>query len=531
MKKIFLRSILLSLIGIAFFVNSYSLDSAVGEEIKIYLGEAKVIAVDNPTRAAIGNPAIADITSATKTEITLNPKAVGTTTLVLWDSFGEQSYRLKVLAEDINEAKRRIDNLLKSLKLPTVYTQAAEDEGKVLLLGKVKELRDKDRINTILGPLKAKTVDLIDVREEEAIVEIDVQVLELDKDSATTLGLTWPGQITISSGPKTVTGPITALIKLADLSQTAFSLRVDALVQEGKARVLSRPRVSCQSGKEAKLLVGGEVPIFSSTVISGAGGAATAGNVDYKEYGIILNIKPRVDSESGRIHLNLNVDISELGTVRTITTADAFAEAYPVTKRVVNTEVIVDNGKILALGGLIRQRSTEDITKYPWLGDIPVLGNFFKSRSLTTGGGQGQRGDTELYIILTPTIVSEAKVTPAKKESKAESKSMITMPTIVDNIPTPIAAYTRLIQKRILENLIYPSLAKEAGFQGTVKVGIHLSFQGKLLDAVIKESSGYKILDDNAISVARNIASYPPFPSSVDLKELWIEIPISYRLD
>lgn len=91
--------------------------------------------------------------------------------------------------------------------------------------------------------------------------------------------------------------------------------------------------------------------------------------------------------------------------------------------------------------------------------------------------------------------------------------------------------YTDLVKKRILERLTYPREAKEAGFQGTVKLKLHLSYQGELLEAAVEGPSGYKILDDNTIEVAKGIISYPAFPSTIDLSDLWVEIPIVYQLN
>jgi protein TonB len=91
--------------------------------------------------------------------------------------------------------------------------------------------------------------------------------------------------------------------------------------------------------------------------------------------------------------------------------------------------------------------------------------------------------------------------------------------------------YSNIVQRRILESLRYPSSAKEAGFQGTVKLNLHISYVGDLLDASVKDSSGYKVLDDNALKAAREVGTFPPFPSSIDLKDIWIEVPIIYKVD
>ena len=532
MKKGFLI-ISLIIAGLAVLpFKDYALDES-DEEIKLYLGEVKILSVSNPTRIAIGNPGVLDVTNVTKNEITLSPKAVGATNLVLWDNFGEQSYQVRVFAENIAEVKRRIDNLLARLNLPGVYTQAEEEEGKVLLLGRVKTAQDREKISTALGALKEKTVDLIVVKEEEAVVDIDVQVLELSKDATDTLGFTNPlssAESGVATGltltevgsPGLTAAKWSTLFKVANLQHDAFTWTLYALVQEGKARILSRPRLACQSGKEAELVVGGEKPTFTTSTTT----IGTSSTVEYKEYGIKLKIKPTVTEEK-KIKLGLNVEVSEVGTAEYIgKTAERTAQAYPLTKRSASTELFLNNGQTMAIGGLIKQKKEEDISKTPLLGDIPIVGLFFRKKTTRIGGGTGERGDTELYITLTPMIIA------AKEEIKQEVKPKVAASAAIEEtMPESLRGYTRLIQKLILDNLNYPSSAKEAGFQGSLKLSLHLSYSGELLDVVVKSSSGYKLLDDNAVSVAKKVVSYPPFPSSIDQKELWIDIPIVYRLD
>lgn len=499
------------------------------DELKLYLGETQILPVNNPTRIAIGNPDIVDVTNATKSELTLSPKLQGSTTLVIWDNFGEQSYSVKVFNENIHEIKRRVDNLLAKLSLPGIYTQAEEDEGKVILLGSVKIPQDRENITLVLGPLKEKTVDLIAVKEEDAAVEIDVQVLELSKDATNTLGLTWPGSITLtevgSPGIQTAGVKWSTLLKVLNLKRAAFSVTLDALVQEGKAKILSRPRLACQSGKEAELLVGGEKPIITTTVAS-TGGSGT--NVEYKEYGLKLKIKPTVTDDQ-RIKVSLNVEISEVGTAETIGEADApTARAYPLTKRNVLTELYLGSGQTMAIGGLIKQKAEEDIRKIAGLGDLPIVGLLFRKKDSKIGGGEGERGNMELFITLTPTIIPGKE---AVSEKRGEIKPAVISSSVDNNLPVPLRDYASIVQKRIMDNLRYPDSAKEAGFSGTVKLKLHLSYLGQLLDVAVKEPSSYRVLDDNAIEIARRLISYPPFPPSVEEKELWIDIPITYQLD
>jgi len=532
MKKNFLAAFLL-INSLGFIFNQGIGIGEINDELKLYMGSPQTISVNNPTRIALGNPAVADVVQVSKKTMTIAPKGPGKTTLVFWDNFGEQSYIIRVYSEDTKDVKRRIDNAIAKLKLKDVYTKEEDEEGKVFLLGTVKFAQDKEKLSIAMGPLKEKTVDLISVKEDETVIEIDVQVLELQKGVSNKLGFTWPGSLNITEIAAGGAAPgITAsgatwgkLFKLGNMTRDAYTLTLDALIQEGKARVLSRPRLSCQSGKEAKLLVGGEVPVLSSTVTGGgtAGTTGTPGSVEYKEYGIKLNIKPKVDDRR-RIHLNVNVEVSEVGTA--VTTS--YALAYPFIKRTASTELFLDDGQTMGIGGLIKQKSEEELRKFPWLADVPILGMFFRARTTTEGDGFSTRGDSELFITLTPRIVSETLdgQEPGKEEPKIKPVPLVNEETL-----DPVTKYTQIVQKRITDNLKYPPQAKGAGFQGTVRLALRLSFKGDLLEAGIREKSGYRILDENALRTARKITSYPPFPATIDSQELWIEVPIVYKLD
>ncbi len=530
-----MKKLLFGLFYIVTFITvlpfeSYS-TSDVEEEIKLYVGQVHILSVNSPKRVAIGNPAIADVANISKSELTINPKAAGNTTLIVWDNFGEQAYRLKVFAEDTTDIKRRVDNMLSSLNLPGVYTKAEDEEGKVLLLGHVKYAKERERINTALAQIKDKIVDLVTVKEEEAVIEIDVQVIELNKGSEDKLGFTWPGSMTLtevgSPGIQAAGTTWGKLFNVAKETRAAFTLKLDALIQEKKARILSRPRLSCQSGKEAKLVVGGEVPILSGSVApggtTGTPGATTSGSVEYKDYGIVLNIKPVLE-DTGRIHLSLDVDVSELGDV----VETDYASAYKFTKRSATTELFLDDGQTMAIGGLIKQKTSEDLRRVPWLSEVPVLGLFFRQKTKSSGWDSdlSQATDTELFITLTPRIIiSEGP----QKKLKPQS---IEIPSVSDDaIEDPVIKYSKIVQKIILDNMSYPAAAKEAGFQGTVRLSLKISHQGQLLDSKIKDPSGHQVLDDAAIKAAQETSPYPPFPPAVTDKEVWVDIPIIYQLE
>jgi pilus assembly protein CpaC len=543
------------------------------ELVILYVGEVKVLPVNTPTRVVINNPDIIDVTSVSKEDMLVAAKSAGTTNLIWWDKLGQHALQARVFAEDMRPVKQRIDALLKELDIPGVLTQASDSEGKVLLLGEVKTPQDLERIEVALGALKGKTVNLIQLKEERASIEIEAMVLELKKDASKTLGLAWPTSTTLTepSGRRwgTLAGIPDALFRISNWTRGTFTATLDFLVKEGSARVLSRPRLVCQSGKEAELLVGGEKPILTTTVAATTGAQGTS--VDYKEYGIKLKIKPKLAPED-KVQLTLNVEVSDVGTVETLgTTTSPTAKAYPLTKRSTSTQVYLNDGQTMAISGLIRQKTEEELQKFPWLADVPVLGVFFRHKTFTSGGGRGELGDTELVVTLTPRIVKEPQAAdkeeiaskekpqeiaqvPAKETVKQQreevkakkEKPKIKPPATVKETVTKkitkarisavrpeaqvISEYIPAIARRIQDNFVYPWAAKEANLEGSLKLGLRLYYTGQLLDVKIRESSGYAVLDENAVSIVRKLAPYPPFPAQIKRqKELWIDLPIVYK--
>ncbi len=533
------------------------------EVVTLYKGSVKTIPVDNPTRVAIANPTVCDISSINKSEMVISAKEQGTTSLIWQDAQGLHTVQLEVFMENMSFIKQHIDGMLKELNLSNVTTRNVDSEGKVMILGDVKTSQDLERINVALGSLKAKTINLVQVKEEETVVGIDVQVLELNRDATDTLGLSWPGTTTITEvgSPALMAAGTTwgKLFTVSNVSRPAFTLTLDALVQEGKARVLSQPRLSCQSGKEAELLVGGEKPILTTTVAATTG--ATGTSVDYKEFGIKLKIKPVV-TEDKKIKLALNVEVSEVGTADILgTTTDPTAKAYPLTKRNASTELFLKDGQTMAIGGLKKQKTEEDIRKTPFLGNIPLFGALFRKRTTKTGGGTGERGDVELFITLTPTIVKEhvvkddiaapvpeKKETPVKKEENpatpgkdkseieaitkeaaAKKESILQQPAFTQVKTSPVSEYVGQVSQQIGQNLVYPWAAKQADIEGSVRLALRVNRTGKLVNVEIKKSSGSALLDQNALDTIKKAAPFSPFPPEMKQKELWIDLPVVYK--
>jgi len=181
----------------------------------------------------------------------------------------------------------------------------------------------------------------------------------------------------------------------------------------------------------------------------------------------------------------------------------------------------------MAIGGLIKQKTEEDLRKFPWLSDVPVLGMFFRQRVTKIGKGTGARDDTELFITLVPTIVSREE--PNKKQSSSGFIAKKQESFNIPNLPENMRNYVQIVQSKIFKAAYYPQQAKNAGWEGRVRLNLNISANGDLKGIKLVQSSGYKVLDDAAYAIAEKQAPYPPFPPQIDSQELWVDVPIDYK--
>ncbi len=524
---IFLLIVCLPLIG-------FSLSER--EEIVIYQGQMESVSVSVPERIVIDKPEVVDVIRVGNNEMLLSGKQKGEAKISWKDNLGEHNLDVKVLAEDVEKIKKRIDDILKKIGSSNIKTKTMENEEKVFLLGDVKDEVDIERIFLALGDLKDKTVNLVQIKPEDAMVEISVQILEFQKGKGRNLGFELPSSITfseINSSLGTSGLPFGGLFPIRSWDRDKFSGTLRLLINEGKAKVLSRPRLACRSGKEAELLVGGEIPIMTTEA---SGSSETPGtNIEYKEYGIKLKISPQV-VDGDKIDILLSVEVTEVdeaGLQQLGGSDNITASAYPFTKRNVTTELSLRNNEILAIGGLIKQKTQEDLKKFPWLADIPILGAFFRSKNVTQGGGADEKGDTELFITLSPKIIyrdgqdNQKKIKESFREETLEKK--ISRYHDRSHIPDELQSYVLAVKKMILRDISYPEVASSSGWEGSLLISLKISSDGKLKQAKIAESSGNKIFDQDALNVAKAV-KYPPFYYyKISLEEINLEIPIVYK--
>jgi len=531
LRKLFLRILICVFLIIsqsAAFPQFLDLDE-ISDEIFLIVGGIKVLEVYSPKRVSVRNPEIADVDSVSNKEIILVAKQAGSTSLTVWDGEGEKTFYITVYAQDPDALKKRLERAInKSLGVKKVYFKKNDATGKVMVIGEVTAA-EKAQVETILGPFIESIDNLLVVGEANQMVEVDCHILELTKSFSEALGLNWTG--TSGSSPTKLTqltsaettGKFRDVFRIIDFTRTALDVQLMAAVNEGKGKILAKPKLLCLSGEEASFLVGGEVPVVT---VTSSGSDTVAEDVEYKEYGVKLNIQPVV-LKGGDIKLNLTTEVKELSTEGQYVREDNTTIKAFVTRNT-STVLRLKPGQAVITSGLFKDKVTkDDISKVPGLGDIPILGALFRSKDY-------QNDQTELVISLVPRLVSTGEkkkdnIIIAKGEAPFRKKLKVEPRYLEEE--AALNHYILEVQKTIFQSLDYPRLAQEAGWQGTVKIKLHLNSEGELLGAKISGTSGYLSFDDNVLKVVESLSPYPPFPSDIELKDLWIDIPIVYEID
>lgn len=254
-----------------------------------------------------------------------------------------------------------------------------------------------------------QVIQKLDRRSRQVFVQAMIAEVSISKSKA--LGVQWgvlgfgsTGTIatvgtfdpfgTLASLPSTVAAITSLGGSTPQLGAANFPLVIQALQNKGAANILSTPNIMTSDNKEAEIFVGENVPFLSATNLTSTG--LSQQSIERKDTGIILKIKPQI-SEGEYIKLDIYQEISAVKDFGT-----ASAPNLGSTKRSAKTSVVVKNSDTVVIGGLIQDKDNVTESKIPLLGDIPLLGWLFKSRTTS-------RDKTNLLIMLTPRIIKEAR--------------------------------------------------------------------------------------------------------------------------
>ncbi|MBI3075390.1 MAG: pilus assembly protein N-terminal domain-containing protein [Deltaproteobacteria bacterium] len=271
--------------------------------------------------------------------------------------------------------------------------------GNLFLLGEVESQEDLERARTIATAFGEDVRSLLRSPSSPAqMVFMDVKMMEINRRRATALGIDWQDAINITGKFNILRSGAEGAGPRGVAVAEGISATINLLMQKGDARILANPKLVARSGHSADFLAGGEIPV----VVVGQ----YVSRVEWKRYGIMLAITPEVRPPQA-VSTQIRVEVS------TLDRANAVQGIPGILTRRVATAVLLRPGQTVILSGLLSHEASKDVDKVPLLGQIPVLGELFKSRHF-------QNRLTELAIFVTPALIVDED--PASQRTLTEMR-------------------------------------------------------------------------------------------------------------
>src|SRR5713101_6188667 len=390
---------------------------AEGQALHVFVGKSVVINLQAPvTRILSSNPAVIDTLATSPTQIVVEGKTAGSSSLILWDATGH-SQMLDVTV-DVNIAHLRT-TLEQTYPGEAITIQS--DGAHLILTGTVSDAKIMDDVGKMAAAYSGGVVNslLVAPLHEEQIL-LQVKFAEVDRTKLQQLGINLfstgatntIGSVTTqqfspptlsttgSSGSST---PATGTVNVTDLLNI-FAFRPDinlgATIRdlEGKSvlQILAEPNLLALNGQKASFLAGGEFPV---PVVQG-GQSVGVVTIQFRPFGVRLDFTAFVGKDRViRLHVAPEVSTLDFSNAAIIS---GFTVPALSTRRA-ETEIELKDGQSFGIAGLLDNRAQVQLSKIPGIGDIPVLGNLFRSHSVS-------RSNSELVVLVTPRLVDPVKL-------------------------------------------------------------------------------------------------------------------------
>jgi len=372
--------------------------SEASDEVVLAVHDQSILLFRRLNRIAIGDPSVADIAPVNGGVLVVGKKP-GMTSLSVW----ETGSKLPIVRTV------RVRAAVADALLPSSAATVDTYDGVAVINGKMRSARDHQDALTVAQQSAAKVIDRSSI-DVPGVVQVDVKVVEFDKSvlkeagfnlfssrsngfgfgvfGASSLSSYTAGPSSVSFGSTVGTAMSSAFNLVAGPFGNGLFANLSLLEMNGLTRVLAEPTLVALSGQSASFLAGGELPVPQS------GGLGTT-TVIYKPFGIGLTVTPTVLGPH-RIALKVAPEASDLDYTHAITESGISIPA--ISTRRADTTVELGDGETFIIGGLVSRSTVASVSKVPLLGDLPVIGAFFKSLSYT-------QADKELVILVTPHLI------------------------------------------------------------------------------------------------------------------------------
>ena len=397
--------------------------------LRVMVGKSLLInTTDRLKRVSVTDPDIADALVVTGTQVLVHGRSPGEVSLLIWDEYERsRSFDLRVDV-DITAAAEEVKRIF-----PEEQIDVSASRSAIVLSGHVTTEDVAKHAGQVVGAYSKNVINVLSfgpVGAQEILLE--VKFAEVDRSAVTQLGanifapglgntiaLSQTGQFgsltvhdtaqtttttgTTTTTTTTATPPVVNISDFLNLfvarTDVNIGLVIKALQQKNLLQILAEPNLIAVNGKEASFLAGGEFPF--PVVQPGQG--FTAVTIQFREFGVKLKFTP-VIMPNNNIHLQVVPEVSQLDFTNALTISGLTIPA--LSTRRAQTEFELQDGQSFVIAGLMDNRVTSVASKVPGLGDIPILGNFFKSKSL-------QKSNAELMVLCTVHRVSASAQAPA----------------------------------------------------------------------------------------------------------------------
>ena len=381
--------------------------------LEVAAGHSRLVDLPAPLkRVSVADETVADVLVINPRQIYVNGRKPGNTNITVWDRAERviAAYAVGV-GRDYTRLKAAFARVL-----PGEAIEVHELEGALVLAGSVSSESAREKAESIARLFEKERVsNLLEVVDQKQVL-LKLRFAEVNRQAARRMNVNlgyWdparPGNIFFTfldnmTGPPSIdyskgaiefdlSANVGAWGGLND-SGRQYMAFLDILKQNGLAKILAEPNLVCVSGKKANFLAGGEFPI----PVPGRDYTA----IVFKKYGVQLTFLPKV-LPNGKISLEVEPEVSELDYSPGVVT-DGFVVPGLTTRRA-STQLELGDGQGFAIAGLLKQDVTRSVSKWPFLGDLPILGALFRS-------SQYRNRETELLIVVTPHIVRPGDKTP-----------------------------------------------------------------------------------------------------------------------
>lgn len=362
------------------------------QEIVLSIGRGQLINVGGTMADVfIANDAVADVQIKSQRQLYVFGKSGGLTTIYASNAKGDIIWSANV------RVGTNIDNVdqMMALAMPDAKVSVATmGTNTVLLTGTVAAPEDAAEAQRLVAAFVGDGVNVISRLKTATPLQVNlrVRIAEVSRNFSRTVGSQFAtvGQtgrtdlkFNLNSGGNKVGSTLSAIGRFLGLDINAA---LDLAEQDGLVTTLAEPNLTALSGETANFRAGGEFPLVTSNGLSGS-------SVTYKPFGVSLSYTPVVLA-NGRISLRVAPEVSEISSVSIV----GGTQTAAISTRNAETTVELGSGQSFMIAGLIQNNSINSIDKTPGLGDVPILGNLFRSSSF-------KRGETELVIVVTPYLV------------------------------------------------------------------------------------------------------------------------------